>query len=60
MQILVALVALPAVALLLALASRLEEGLRAAPGPRRAPLALPDGPTAAPAEPQLSPSATGP
>jgi len=61
MQILVALVALPAVALLLALASRLEEGLRAAAaGPRRAPLALPASPTPAPAEPPLSPSAIGP
>ncbi len=60
MQILIALIALPAVALLLALASRLEDGLRAAARPRRAPLALPPGPTATPAEPQMSPSAPGP
>ena len=60
MQILIALIALPAVALLLALASRLEDGLRAAAGPRRAPLALPAGPTPAPAQPQLSPSVPGP
>ncbi len=60
MQILIALIALPAVALLLALASRLEDGLRAAARPRRAPLALPPGPTATPAEPQMSPSAPSP
>ncbi|HYY10845.1 MAG TPA: hypothetical protein VE781_07885 [Kineosporiaceae bacterium] len=60
MQILVALVALPAVALLLALASRLEDGLRAAARPRRAPLALPPGPTVTPVEPDLSPATPGP
>ena len=60
MQILIALVALPAVALLLALASRLEDGLRAAARSRRAPLALPAGPTSAPAQAQPSPSAPGP
>ena len=60
MQILLALVALPLVALLLALASRLEDGLRAAARPTRAPLALPAGPTAVPAEPELSPAAPGP
>ena len=49
MQILVAFIALPAVALLLALASRLEDGLRAAARPGRGPLALPPGPTAVPA-----------
>jgi hypothetical protein len=47
MQMLLALVALPAVALLLALASRLEDGLRAAVVPVRGSddldgLALPD------------------
>jgi hypothetical protein len=60
MQILVALVALPAVALLLALASRLEDGLRSPARPRRPPLVLPPGPTAIPAEPELSPAAPGP
>ena len=60
MQILVALVALPAVALLLALASRLEDGLWAPARPGRAPLALPAGPTVTPAEPELSPAAPGP
>jgi hypothetical protein len=59
-QILVALVALPAVALLLALASRIEDGLRAPARPRRGPLALPPGPSAIPAEPELSPAAPGP
>jgi hypothetical protein len=60
MQILVAFIALPAVALLLALASRLEDGLRAPARPRPAPVALPPGPTATPAEPELSPAAVGP
>lgn len=60
MQILVAFIALPAVALLLALASRLEDGLRAPARPSRAPLALPPGPSAVPAEPELSPAAPGP
>ena len=60
MQILVALVALPGVALLLALASRLEDGLWAPVRPGRAPLALPAGPTVTPAEPELSPAAPGP
>ena len=60
MQILIALVALPLVALLLALASRLEDGLRAAARPVRAPLALTAGPTAVPAEPGLTPAAPGP
>ena len=60
MQIFVALVALPAVALLLALASRLEDGLRAATRPRSAPLALPPASTATPAEPELSAAAPGP
>ena len=60
MQILVAFIALPAVALLLALASRLEDGLRAAARPGRGPLALPPGPTAVPAEPELSPAAPAP
>jgi hypothetical protein len=60
MQILVACIALPAVALLLALASRLEDGLGAPARSRRAPLALPPGPTAVPAEPELSPAAPGP
>ena len=60
MQILVAFIALPAVALLLALASRLEDGLRAAAGPTRAPLALPPGPTAPSAELELSAAAPGP
>jgi hypothetical protein len=57
MQILLALVALPAVALLLALVSRLEDGLQAAAVPVRAsddlePLAL--------QEVELQPSATTP
>jgi hypothetical protein len=60
MQILVAFMALPAVALLLALASRLEDGLGAAARPRRAALALPPVPTATPAEPELSSAAPGP
>jgi hypothetical protein len=60
MQILVAFIALPAVALLLALASRLEDGLRAPARPRMAPLALPPAPTATPAEPELSPAVPGP
>ena len=60
MQILVAFIALPAVALLLALASRLEDGLRAAASPTRAPLALPPGPTATSAELELSAAAPGP
>jgi hypothetical protein len=56
MQILIAFVALPAVALLLALASRLEDGLRAAAVPVRPPddlraLALQD------AEPETSAAA---
>lgn len=58
MQIVVAFIALPAVALLLALASRLEDGLRAPARPRTAPLALP-GPAATPAEPELSPAVPG-
>ena len=58
MQILVAFIALPAVALLLALASRLEDGLRAPA--RTAPVALPPGPIATPAEPELSGAAPGP
>ncbi len=57
MQILVALVALPAIALLLALASRLEEGLRTASRPRLAPLALPPAPPVTPAEPGVSKAA---
>jgi hypothetical protein len=60
MQILVAFIALPAVALLLALASRLEDGLRAAARPGSGPLALPPGPTAVAAEPELSPAAPAP
>ena len=60
MQILVAFIALPAVALLLALASRLEDGLRAPAPPRMGPLALPPAPTATPAEPELSSAAVGP
>jgi hypothetical protein len=60
MQTLVAFIALPAVALLLALASRLEDGLRVAARPRGAPLALPPASTATPAEPELSPAAPGP
>ena len=60
MQILVAFIALPAVALLLALASRLEDGLRAATRPRSAPLIPPPAPTASVAEPELSPAAPGP
>jgi hypothetical protein len=60
MQILVAFFALPAVALLLALASRLEDGLWAPAHPRTAPLALPAGPGASPAEPELSPVAPAP
>jgi hypothetical protein len=59
MQIFLALVALPLVALLLALASRLEDGLRAAGRPDRGPLALPAGPTAVPADPELSPATPG-
>jgi hypothetical protein len=60
MQILVALVALPAVALLLALASRLEDGLRAPARPRTAPVALPAAPIATPTEPELTPAAPVP
>jgi hypothetical protein len=60
MQILIAFIALPAVALLLALASRLEDGLRAPARPSRAPLALPPAPTASPADPELSPASPGP
>jgi hypothetical protein len=60
MQILVAFIALPAVALLLALASRLEDGLGAPARPGRAPLALPPGPTAVSEDPELSPAAPGP
>ena len=60
MQILVALVALPLVAFVMALASRLEDGLMAAARPQRAPLALPAGPTATPADPALSPAAPAP
>ncbi len=60
MQILIALIALPAVALILALASRLEDGLRSAARPRRAPLALPPGPGATPADAELSPASPGP
>ena len=50
MQMFVAFVALPAVALAVALASRLEDGLRAPARPHRAPLALPAGPSATPVE----------
>jgi hypothetical protein len=60
MQIVVAFIALPAVALLLALASRLEDGLRAAARPVTAPLALPPGPSATPAELELTPASPGP
>jgi hypothetical protein len=58
MQILVALVALPAVAALLALASRLEDGLRAPARPAAVASAPPSA--AVPAEPGLSPAAPGP
>ncbi len=44
MQVVVALVALPSVALLLALASRLEDGLRARASSLPSPAALPPGP----------------
>ena len=60
MQILVAFIALPAVALLLALASRLEDDLRAPVRPRQTPVALPPGSIAIPAEPELSSAAPGP
>ena len=60
MQIFVAFIALPAVALLLALASRLEDGLGAAARQRRAPLALPPGPSVISVEPELSPATPGP
>ena len=59
MQIFVAFIALPAVALLLALASRLDDGLRA-PAPARAPLALTAGPAATPAEPAFSQAVPAP
>lgn len=50
MQVVVALVALPLVALLMALATRLEDGLRsrASSRPARSPLALTAGPSATP------------
>jgi hypothetical protein len=59
MQVLVALVALPTVAVLLALASRLEDGLRAAAGSDPPPALDPLPSGSAPLEPDLSPASPG-